>query len=100
MMIKLTLVPVLCNLGTHPGHRKQGAGSLLAAWAFEEADRTEMPIILHAEVAGPGMPLYKKLGYEERARFDLDVRQLGGREDVQFAVLIREPKSRTSSASK
>jgi ribosomal protein S18 acetylase RimI-like enzyme len=88
----LTRFAVLCNIGTHRSYRKQGAATLLTSWAFAEADRERLPIIVHAESAGQGLPLYRKLGFEEGTRFEMDLRPLGGNTNLAMVCLIREPR--------
>jgi ribosomal protein S18 acetylase RimI-like enzyme len=88
----LTRFAVLCNIGTHRSYRKQGAATLLTSWAFTEADRERLPIIVHAESAGQGLPLYRKLGFEEGPRFEMDLRPLGGNTNLAMVCLIREPR--------
>ena len=83
---------VLCNLGTHPAFRKQGAGTILATWAFEDADHKGLPIILHAVSDGKGLPLYLKFGFEEKSRFVMDLGMLGGEGYYTTVCMLREPR--------
>jgi len=62
----------LAVLVTSPEHRKKGAGSMLIGWGTKVADEQQIPSYLEATPAGAG--LYRKHGFEQVAKLDIDLR--------------------------
>ncbi len=75
-----------------PSHQGRGIGRRMLEWGLEQADQLGVRAWIDASPAGLG--LYKKLGWEEVSRLEIDLAEWGGKEgdrDVTVS-LIREPK--------
>ncbi len=79
-------------LVVHPSHQGRGIGRRMLEWGLEQADQLGVRAWIDASPAGLG--LYKKLGWEEVSRLEIDLAEWGGKEwDKDVTVsLIREPK--------
>ena len=63
-------------LATRPGQERRGAGALLVRWGMERAVKEGLDCYL--EATPPGLPLYKRLGFEDFDEWDFDAREYGG----------------------
>ena len=80
-----------------PEWQRKGVGRRLLQWGLDEADKRGWQAYIDATPEGVG--LYKKLGWKERERLVVDLRDWGwvGKEDDRWSVtvhLVREAKGR------
>jgi predicted N-acetyltransferase YhbS len=66
----------LCELNTSPKFQRRGLGSQLVKYGLEKADRDEVMVYLSGSPMG--VPVYRKLGFEEVGRLELDLSDFGG----------------------
>lgn len=76
----------LDTLVTLPQHERRGAGSMLVRWGCEKAD--EAGVEAYLEASPMGAPMYARHGFEEVKQIELDLRQYGGDEALEFIVGI------------
>jgi len=69
LMVRSTDLAVLV---TSALHRRRGAGSMLIKWGTNLADEQQLPCYVEASPAGAG--LYRKYGFEEVDKLELDLR--------------------------
>lgn len=67
---------MLLDLGTLPKYGRQGCGAQLVQWGLDRADREGKTAVLSASPQGFG--LYKKLGYKEVDRCNIQLGEYGG----------------------
>ncbi|OAX83303.1 hypothetical protein ACJ72_02336 [Emergomyces africanus] len=75
----------LSFIGTHPEHERRGAASMLIRWGLEHSAKEGVPIQLESTMVA--WPLYKKLGFEDKGRIQMQLEGVG--EDGQ-SVLYEE----------
>lgn len=68
--------PDLSLLATRPSHQHLGAGTMLVQWGIDLADREDLELFLTATPTGHS--LYRKMGFEDIAAFEIDLGTLGG----------------------
>jgi predicted N-acetyltransferase YhbS len=66
----------LCELNTSPKFQRRGLGSQLVKYGLEKADGDEVMVYLSGSPMG--VPVYRKLGFEEVGRLELDLSDFGG----------------------
>lgn len=71
-------------------HRRQGVGSSLMRWAIEYAQSKNGMIYLEATPAGA--PLYEKLNFEVKDKFEIDLEPYGGHGTYEEVAMIWQPK--------
>jgi ribosomal protein S18 acetylase RimI-like enzyme len=74
-------------LGTHPQHRRQGAGELLTRWGMDWAAADDVVVTLLA--GGVGLPLYRHLGFEHLGRLEIQLQ--GEVEKVVLYAMVWSP---------
>jgi GNAT superfamily N-acetyltransferase len=75
---------VLDTLVTHPDHHRRGAGGMLVEWGCREADKRGVEAYLEASVMGA--PLYERFGFKKVRTVQVDLKQFGGYEVLDFIV--------------
>jgi ribosomal protein S18 acetylase RimI-like enzyme len=66
----------LCELITSPHFQRQGLGSQLVRYGLDKADRDGTMCFLSGSPIGA--PVYKKLGFEEVGRLEIELEDFGG----------------------
>jgi predicted N-acetyltransferase YhbS len=66
----------LCELNISPKFQRRGLGSQLVKYGLEKADGDEVMVYLSGSPMG--VPVYRKLGFEEVGRLELDLSDFGG----------------------
>lgn len=66
----------MCELNTSPKFQRRGLGSQLVKYGLEKADGDEVMVYLSGSPMG--VPVYRKLGFEEVGRLELDLSDFGG----------------------
>ncbi|KAK0119595.1 hypothetical protein ONS95_011035 [Cadophora gregata] len=103
---------VLEQLATAPSHQRRGIGAGLVRHGLEKADQQCMTCYLSG--APLGVPLYRKLGFEEVGKLEIPLSEFGGsgthvhgksdgwsttdlglRSDAVTVAMIRKPKMKT-----
>ena len=64
------------RLATHPSHQHRGAATLLLERVKDVARREGLDVLLQATPSG--YPLYRRMGLEDVAAFDVDLGVLAG----------------------
>ncbi|OJD18688.1 hypothetical protein AJ78_01303 [Emergomyces pasteurianus Ep9510] len=65
----------LSFMGTHPRHERRGAASMLIRWGLERSTKENVPIQLESTMVA--WPLYKKLGFEDKGRIQMQLEGVG-----------------------
>lgn len=78
----------LLFLLTSPSHQRRGVGAQLVKYGLEKATRGGVPIFLSGSPMG--YPLYKKLGFKELDKIEIDLQEYGwdGREEGRVHVHV------------
>jgi GNAT superfamily N-acetyltransferase len=77
---------VLDTLVTLQAHERRGAGSMLVRWGCEKADEVGVEAFL--EASPMGAPMYARHGFQPVKKVELDLRQWGGKEKMDFIVSL------------
>ena len=77
-------------LDVHPDYQRKGAGRMLVEWGLNVADEKALPCWLQASPQGAG--LYRKLGFEDVGKMDIDMSSFGGKGVYQYVCMIRPTK--------
>lgn len=74
-----------------PPYQGKGIGTRLLRWGLEQADHLGVKVWIDASPAGLG--LYKKLGWKEVSKLQIELKEWGGREgETDLTVsLVRDP---------
>ncbi|KAH6676634.1 hypothetical protein B0J14DRAFT_358209 [Halenospora varia] len=75
----------LLELITSPAYQRRGIGASLIQYGLEKADKEGVPCYLTASPMGA--PLYKKVGFEEVGRVEVELEQFGGEKGVKHVHL-------------
>jgi len=79
----------LALLATDPTHQNRGAGSILLRHILAHADSSGHETYL--EAPPHAAPIYRKFGFQERDKVDVDVQADGGTEMYRNWCMVREP---------
>lgn len=71
----------MLELITSPAYQRRGIGASLIQYGLEKADKEGVPCYLTASPMGA--PLYKKVGFEEVGRVEVELEQFGGEKGVK-----------------
>ena len=82
---------VLDILAVLPEYQGKGIGSKLLQWGTEQADARNARIYVEASIEG--YPLYRKYGWHEVDRLEIDYAQYGGTGEITFILMMRDPQS-------
>ncbi|RAQ49720.1 GNAT family acetyltransferase [Aspergillus flavus] len=82
---------MLDMLAVLPEYQGKGIGSKLLQWGTEQADARNARIYLEATIEG--YPLYRKYGWHEVDRIEIDYAQYGGTGQITFIIMMRDPQS-------
>ncbi|EOA84716.1 hypothetical protein ACJQWK_06718 [Exserohilum turcicum] len=85
---------VLDTLVTLDQHQRRGAGSMLVRWGCEKADEAGVEAFL--EASPMGAPVYARHGFVPVKEVELDLRRWGGKEKLDFILMIRPAKQDSS----
>ena len=66
----------MCELNTSPKFQRRGLGSELVKYGLEKADRDG--VVVYLSGSPMGVPLYRKLGFEEVGKLELNLEEFGG----------------------
>ncbi|KAH7411255.1 hypothetical protein BKA64DRAFT_741829 [Cadophora sp. MPI-SDFR-AT-0126] len=80
---------VLEQLATAGSHQRRGIGAGLVLHGLEKADREGM--ICYLSGAPMGVPLYRKLGFEEVGRLEISLSKFGGSGTHVHVAMVRKP---------
>ncbi|KKZ62800.1 hypothetical protein EMCG_02843 [[Emmonsia] crescens] len=87
----------LSFIGTYPKHEGRGAGSMLIRWGLERSASENVPIQLESTMVA--WPLYKKLGFEDKGRIQMQLEGVGkGGKSVLYEELSLVYSPKGSSA--
>ena len=82
----------LISLNTLPKYQRRGVGSMLMRWGTDKLEEMQVPSFIRSTVQGYG--LYKKYGYKEIDRWEIDLGrwpQWGGHGMYKNVFLTRYP---------
>lgn len=83
----------LAVLASHPDHQGRGAGGLCMKWGVKVADQLGVDCYVESTAAGAG--LYRKWGFEERGRLEIDLRDWRD-QVVEHLCMVRPARAKTN----
>ena len=89
MSLTVKQLIVLHILAVSPTHQRQGLGSILVREGLAAADRDQARTYIEASPAGLG--LYKRFGWKEVERIEIDMKSHGGTGIATEVCLVRQP---------
>ncbi|KAL2070411.1 hypothetical protein VTL71DRAFT_13437 [Oculimacula yallundae] len=81
---------VLEQLATALSHQRRGIGAQLVKYGLEKADREGM--ICYLSGAPMGVPVYRKLGFEEVGKIEIPLEEFGSSGTHIHVAMVRHPK--------
>ena len=90
---------MLCNIGTLPWYKRNGAASALIRWPFRDADKDQVLVYLDTDQDGVARRIYERLGFQRAGEAVFDLSQYGSAGTHTHIAMIRPPQQETPMGS-